>query len=65
MAGLIQAQHQVDQGGLAAAGFADEGDLFAAMCCKAHALDDRLVFFVREGHIVEFEDGLGNVIGKR
>src|SRR5699024_10924607 len=25
----------------------------------------RLVFFVREGHIVEFEDGLGNVIGKR
>ncbi len=51
--GLIEAAQQVDDGGLAAAGGAHQGDGLAGLDVQVEVLDHRLVVLIPEVHMVE------------
>ena len=50
---IIEAHEQVDEGGLAAAGRADDGNALAGLYVEGKALDQRAVGQVAEGNILQ------------
>ena len=50
---VVEAAEQVDDGGLACARRADQGNRFAGSCIQADVLQDGFVRFVAEGDVVE------------
>ena len=55
---LIEAHEQVDHGGLAGTGRADDGDLLPGLDGGGEVVDDRLARLVAELHVAEFHVAL-------
>ena len=63
---LVEPHDQVDQGRLAGARRADDGDRLAGLGHQGEVLDKRAVLVIREGHVLELDSAAhGCGIGRR